>query len=174
MSPFLRPLALVAQPILCEREGLADRFAENGTGRNNVNHASDVEFARASKLRSDRIADTRQIQPTARFGQRLRVVGEDIDQRGAYSRTRAQPEDNGGPRYTISARQRVPKRIFVDPPRSSAHAAPASRSTAPGGREASTRCSAHHVTATRSLPGPETNRYTDGLKRWLRQTTCAR
>ena len=69
MSPVARPLALTAEPILCTRECRGDRFAENGTGRHKMNHAIDIELAGAAKLRSDRITDTRQVQPSAPFAQ---------------------------------------------------------------------------------------------------------
>ena len=107
MSTFLRPFARVSQPIVCERERLADRFAENGAGRNNLNHAPNVEFAGASKLRRDRIADTSQVDPSISFRQRFRVVREDIDQRGTYPRAPAQPEDDGTPSELGSASARV-------------------------------------------------------------------
>ena len=60
-SALSRVSVRAAQPIVGEGEGLGNRFAEHGAGRNDMNGASDVEFARASQLRRDRITHTYQV-----------------------------------------------------------------------------------------------------------------
>ncbi len=107
---FFLPSADTSLPLFCEGAGLLDRLAQDVPGRNDVYHTADVELAGASKLCRDGFADTRQVQSPAGLGQRVRVVSEDIDQRGTDTRTPAQSENNRRSLNTISARQGVCQR----------------------------------------------------------------